>query len=268
MADAVESLVLVGRGAGPPPTQSPVLALPLTAEERNRLRGLRHSSCGRALLLQLPRGEPLAPGEWLHADPSGPGPLPWVRVEAAPEPLLLVRAATPLALLQAAYHLGNRHVALELRENELRLGDDPVLADLLMRRRLRLERRHEPFLPEAGAYAGTGHGHGPHHGVGPSSGDRQRHGPEPTHSHSHSHSHEPAVGPSPSHEPAHGEGLAEGCGPRPEAGPGAGDGLNPGQSTAARSIPGPDPRPRPDRSQRGERPEPRGDRPDPPGGQR
>lgn len=246
MAVAVESLVLVGRGAVPPPAQSPVLALPLTAEERNRLRGLRQSSCGRALLLQLPRGEPLAPGEWLHADPSGLGPLPWVRVEAAPEPLLLVRAATPLALLQAAYHLGNRHVALELREHELRLGDDPVLADLLMRRGLRLERRHEPFLPEAGAYAGTGHGH--------------------------SHSHEPAAGPSPSpspsHEHGHGQGLAAGCGPSPAPGPGAGDGLNPGESPALSSTPGRDPRSRPDRSQRGERQEPRGDSADPPGGHR
>ncbi len=133
------------------------LRLALAAEERTRLRGLRHCVCGRALLLQLPRGEPLRPGEWL-APAEGP---PLVRVEAAPEALLLVRAADPLALLQAAYHLGNRHVALELREGELRLMEDPVLADLLSHRGLVVERRLEPFLPEGGAYAGAGPGH-PH----------------------------------------------------------------------------------------------------------
>ena len=85
-----------------------------------------------------------------------------VRVEAAPEELLLVRAADPLELLRAAYHLGNRHVALELLEGELRLLDDPVLADLLRRRGLALERRRLPFLPEPGAYAGHPH----HHGAG------------------------------------------------------------------------------------------------------
>jgi urease accessory protein len=137
----------------------PPLRLALAAEERTRLRGLRHSVCGRALLLQLPRGEPLRPGEWLAAA-EGP---PLVRVEAAPEALLLVRAADPLALLQAAYHLGNRHVALELRPGELRLGEDPVLADLLAHRGLVVERRLEPFLPEGGAYAGAGPGHAHSH---------------------------------------------------------------------------------------------------------
>ena len=82
--------------------------------------------------------------------------------------------------MQAAYHLGNRHVALELRPQELRLPEDPVLAELLARRGLALERRCEPFLPEGGAYADPGDGH----------------------SHSHSHSH--------SHGPAHGDGAGAG----------------------------------------------------------
>jgi urease accessory protein len=143
------------------------LRLALTAEERTRVRGLRHSRCGRALLLQLPRGEALQPGEWLAPERGGP----LVQVEAAAEPLLLVRAATPLALLQAAYHLGNRHVALELRPQELRLPEDPVLAELLARRGLALERRCEPFLPEGGAYADPGHGHSNSHSHGHVHGD-------------------------------------------------------------------------------------------------
>ncbi|MCS5690909.1 urease accessory protein UreE [Cyanobium sp. FGCU-6] len=137
-----------GSGAGEP------LRLPLGADERTRLRGLRHSLCGRSLLLQLPRGEALAPGELLGDDEG----VARVLVEAAAEPLLVVRAADALELLRAAYHLGNRHVALEVREGELRLLEDPVLASLLEHRGLVVERRHEPFQPEAGAYA-SGHGH-------------------------------------------------------------------------------------------------------------
>ncbi|MFM7266492.1 MAG: urease accessory protein UreE [Cyanobium sp.] len=142
---------------GDPAGGAAALRLPLTADERTRLRGRRTSLCGRPLLLHLPRGEALRPGEWLA--PAGDGPL--VRVEAAAEPLLVVRARSPLALLQAAYHLGNRHVALEVRPTQLRLSDDPVLAHLLEHRGLVVERCLEPFLPEGGAYAEHHHHH--HH---------------------------------------------------------------------------------------------------------
>jgi urease accessory protein len=173
------------------------LRLPLAAEERTRLRGRRLSRCGRPLLLQLPRGEALRPGEWLAPERGGP----LVHVEAAPEALLVARAATPLALLEAAYHLGNRHVALELREGELRLSEDPVLADLLARRGLTLERRHEPFLPQPGAYAGLGHGPDHSHGQGSSQvqihdhsyGHGHRHHSHGS-SHDHDHDHSPSQG--------------------------------------------------------------------------
>lgn len=157
-----EPLLLSRRSADPPhdaATAAP-LRLALTAEERTRVRGLRHSRCGRSLLLQLPRGEALRPGEWLAPEHGGP----FVQVEAAAEPLLLVRAATPLALLQAAYHLGNRHVAMELHADRLLLLDDSVLADLLRRRGLQVECLEAPFCPEPGAYEEHGHAHS--HGSG------------------------------------------------------------------------------------------------------
>ncbi|MEB3266169.1 MAG: urease accessory protein UreE [Cyanobacteriota bacterium] len=136
------------------PVGEPVLRLSLTAHDRSRLRGLRQSLCGRALLLQLPREQPLQPGEWLLADhPAAPS----VQVEAAPEAVMVVRAERPLALLQAAYHLGNRHVALQVEADRLILLADPVLADLLLHRGLQLEQALAPFLPEGGAY---GHSHG------------------------------------------------------------------------------------------------------------
>ncbi len=153
LPDPQAPLLLQRRLEHPPADPGPApLRLALSAEERTRLRGRRHSLCGRALLLQLPRGRALEPGEWLAPEQGGAA----VLVEAAEEALLVVRAPDPLALLQAAYHLGNRHVALELRQDELRLVEDPVLADLLIQRGLRVERRREPFLPEGGAYAAAG----------------------------------------------------------------------------------------------------------------
>ena len=156
-------LLLLLRLDPAPDQPPPSLCLALTAEDRTRLRGHRRTVCGQDLLLQLPRGAALRPGDWL-ADAQGQ---PRVRVEAAPESLLRVRADDPLELLRAAYHLGNRHVALEVRPAELRLLDDAVLEDLLRARGLRLERCLEPFAPEGGAYGdGHDHGHGHSHDQG------------------------------------------------------------------------------------------------------
>ena len=105
-------------------------------------------------------------------------------MEAAPEPVMRVRSAEPLALLQAAYHLGNRHVAMELHTDQLVLLQDSVLADLLRHRGLQVECCDAPFLPEAGAYAGLGNGHSHSH----------------SHSHSHGHGHSPSEGHSHSHD--------------------------------------------------------------------
>ena len=167
-APAASPLVLTRR-LGDPATAAPfpeagsgLLRLCLSADERTRLRGLRHSLCGRPLLLQLPRGEALRPGDRLTTASGAPE----VVVQAAPEPLLLVRAPDPQLLLRAAYHLGNRHVALEVHGLELRLLEDPVLAELLQGLGLHLEHRQLPFLPEAGAYA-SGSGHHHHGGQGP-----------------------------------------------------------------------------------------------------
>ena len=130
------------------------LGLSLDAEQRTSLRGHRRSDCGRDLLLQLPRDGALQPGDWLLSDDAAIA----VQVIAAPEPLLRVSAASPLELLQAAYHLGNRHVALELHGDHLLLPRDPVLHDLLLHRGLTVAALEAPFVPEAGAY-GAAHAH-------------------------------------------------------------------------------------------------------------
>ena len=154
------SIVLVERlpdGADPDPA-SPPLRLALAADQRTSLRGHRRSSCGRDLILQLPRGAALQPGECLR---SRDGAVQ-VLVEAAAEPVMQVRSGDPLALLQAAYHLGNRHVAMELHADRLVLLHDSVLAELLRQRGLAVELLEAAFLPEAGAYEGLGAGHQHH----------------------------------------------------------------------------------------------------------
>ena len=99
-------------------------------------------------MLQLPRDGALRPGDQLTDD----GESVCIHVSAASEPLLHVTADHPLALLKAAYHLGNRHVALELLEHALWLHDDPVLRGMLEQRGLSVEFCVRPFDPEGGAY--------------------------------------------------------------------------------------------------------------------
>ena len=146
--DWVTETVLVLEQRLAPNALRPDLRLPLTADERTVLRGRRRTVCGRDVLLQLPRDQSLQPGDQL-CDADG---FTRVEVTAAPEALLRVQAATPLDLMQAAYHLGNRHVALELHEQELFLLDDSVLEDLLKSRGLMLSRCVRPFSPDGGAY--------------------------------------------------------------------------------------------------------------------
>lgn len=155
---AERPLVLLERGLAASTGAGPGLVLALSAAERTQLRGLRCTGCGRQVLLQLPRGSALQPGEWLAATAGEP----LVQVQAALEQLLQVRSADPLALLQAAYHLGNRHVAMEIRAGELRLLADSVLAHLLEHRGLQVDQLQAPFQPESGAY-GSAHSHNNSH---------------------------------------------------------------------------------------------------------
>ena len=85
-----------------------------------------------------------------------------VQVLAAPQPVLVVRPCaqhgSPFDLTRAAYHLGNRHVAIELQPDHLKIEPDHVLADMLRAMHLVVESAELPFEPEGGAYA-AGHRH-------------------------------------------------------------------------------------------------------------
>jgi urease accessory protein len=116
-------------------------------------------SQGRKLGVFLPRGTVVRGGDCLVAED---GTL--IRVLAAPQPVLVVRHCSEhgsaFDLTRAAYHLGNRHVALELQADRLQLEPDHVLADMLRGMHLIVREEQQAFEPEAGAYA-AGHAHDP-----------------------------------------------------------------------------------------------------------
>lgn len=129
--------------------------LRLTAEERTRSRHRFTTDEGEIVQLQLPRGTVLQDGDLLRSDMDERV----VRVVAKLEPVLTASASSPLGLLQAAYHLGNRHVPLEITSTYLRLAPDPVLKDLLEHRGLQVVEEMQPFEPETGAYGSGNHSH-------------------------------------------------------------------------------------------------------------
>ncbi|NJO77433.1 MAG: urease accessory protein UreE [Cyanobacteria bacterium RM1_2_2] len=149
------------------PVTEPVhLTLSLTAEERTRSRHYFETDetiDGEGVHLNLARGTVLRHGDVLRSEDGKT----LVQIVAKPEPVMTVLASTPLDLLRAAYHLGNRHVPLEVKETYLRLSPDPVLRSMLEQMGVQITEDVLPFEPEAGAY---------NH-------------PESSHAHRHAHSH-------------------------------------------------------------------------------
>lgn len=147
IANATSVVLIFTQRLSPNPTAAVAWILPLAAEERQRSRYRTVASNGQPVYLQLPRGTVLHDGDLLQ---NQAGQL--ARVVAKAEPVLTVTAPTTLSLLQAAYHLGNRHVPLEITATYLRLSPDPVLRDLLQHRGLAVIEECQPFQPETGAY--------------------------------------------------------------------------------------------------------------------
>ncbi len=125
------------------------LSLHLSAKERSQLRGKRSTLDGIDVILDLPRGGGrLIPGEVLKSE----NPLIFVIIEAAKEDVIRVSSENRLKLLKAAYHLGNRHVEIELHEKELYLLNDVVMKKMLERQGFEIENFYRSFFPEMGAY--------------------------------------------------------------------------------------------------------------------
>ena len=128
------------------------LTLPLESRIKSRLRVTLDD--GREAGLFLPRGSNLRDGDCLLAEDGMA-----VRVRAAPETVSEIRCDDPLQLARACYHLGNRHVALQIEPGLLRYQHDHVLDDMVRGLGLSLNVCQAPFEPEPGAYGGHGHSH-------------------------------------------------------------------------------------------------------------
>jgi urease accessory protein len=173
---------------GAPGDVEGVLTLRFGDRRRSRLRTWLDD--GREVALVLPRGSILREGDRLRAPrgEGGGGGAAVIAVRAAAETLSLVHADDGLRLAQAAYHLGNRHVPVQIGSGWLAYEHDHVLDGMIEDLGLRVETVSRAFEPEAGGYrhgaAGShGHGHGADHGHGHDHGHEHEHGTDHDHGH-------------------------------------------------------------------------------------
>lgn len=149
---------------------------------RQKSRFEATDSQGRQLGIFLPRGTVARGGDVLVAEDGS-----LVKVIAAAQPVLVIthctQHGTPFDLTRAAYHLGNRHVPIELKPDHLKIEPDHVLAAMVRAMHLIVREHNAAFEPEGGAYgahAGHGHAHGHSH---------EDHDHDPDHDHDHDHGH-------------------------------------------------------------------------------
>jgi urease accessory protein len=132
------------------------LVLPFTDRARSRLRAMLDN--GEEAGLFLERGSVLRHGDLLLSDDGRV-----VEVQAAIEEVSTVHTDDGMMLARASYHLGNRHVALQIGPGWLRYIHDHVLDDMLRGFGLEVQVERAPFEPEGGAYVANAHAHSHHH---------------------------------------------------------------------------------------------------------
>lgn len=154
-------LIPQGQGlAGPLLKRATTVELDWDVRQKSRFDAI--DSQGRALGVFLPRGTLVRGGDVLIAEDGS-----LIRVLAAPQEVLRISACSqhgsPFDLTRAAYHLGNRHVPIELQPDHLKIEPDHVLADMLRAMHMIVVPVHEAFEPEGGAYASHAHAHSHEH---------------------------------------------------------------------------------------------------------
>jgi urease accessory protein len=139
--------------AGSWPAEEGLDSLTLGFLDRNRRRIRLTTDSGETVLLDLPQAVAMAEGDGLAFEDGG-----WLAVHAAPEDVLEVEAWDARHLARLAWHLGNRHLPVEVVSGgQLRIAYDRVILAMLEGLGARCARRQAPFQPETGAYAGEHH---------------------------------------------------------------------------------------------------------------
>jgi urease accessory protein len=136
------------------PSAAALDTVTLTYVDRHRRRIRLAADSGESFLLDLAQAHHLTDGDGLELDSGG-----FIGVRAAPEPIFDIEASDRAALLRIAWHLGNRHLPLQVTGERLRIRADHVIADMVTGLGGRITRLDAPFDPEIGAYARTAHHH-------------------------------------------------------------------------------------------------------------
>lgn len=153
-------MIVISKRINPRPVHDVELVMPFDLRQRSRLR--TRLASGEEVGLFLERGEILRGGDYLQGDDGRT-----VKVIAQPEKVLHITCDSAQALARVAYHLGNRHVPLQVGDGWVRIADDYVLRNMLEGLGAALEPLEVAFEPEAGAYGGHHHHNGAsgHRGV-------------------------------------------------------------------------------------------------------
>ncbi len=146
------ALVQDVRAAGEWPAAQEIDTIELDFDQRHRRRVRLVTASGRDILLDLPQARRLRDGDGLVL-PDG-----LVRVQAAGEAVMDIHAA-PDTLMRIAWHLGNRHLPVQMLDGALRIRADHVIADMVAGLGGHVHARDAPFQPEGGAYAAAAHHH-------------------------------------------------------------------------------------------------------------
>ena len=144
----------IHRPAGHWPMEESAGSLTLDFEARHRRRIRLIADQGEDLLLDLPKAVAMADGDGLLLEDGR-----WLKVQAAAELIVEVRHKDPGQLVRLAWHLGNRHLPTEIRDQALRIRPDHVIEDMLIGFGANLVKVQAAFQPEGGAYGGHGHHH-------------------------------------------------------------------------------------------------------------
>jgi urease accessory protein len=155
-----------------PEAAQTTLTLPYELRQKSRLRAVLDS--GQEVGLILPRGDILRGGDCLRAENNLV-----IEIKAAAEKVSTVTSTDALLMQKACYHLGNRHVPLEITPNGLRYLQDHVLDQMVESLGLSVVHEQAAFEPESGAYH--------HHSLSHDHSQTHAHGHNHDHSHSHHH---------------------------------------------------------------------------------
>ena len=131
------------------PKLGSILKLTLSSDERRILRGKRLTDCDQELILQLPREGKLNDGDILATNESNI----YVEIIAKTEDLIETSSNSQIELIKTAYHLGNRHVEVEIEEGILLSKSDYVIKNMLLNFKVDVKNTKKKFFPERGAHS-------------------------------------------------------------------------------------------------------------------